>query len=73
MRMINTIENFPSWSICALEYGDFEGLENEEIKQVNRFAEKYAGAYFEYSSDSHFSNSPEFGLACDCVILTVYK
>ncbi len=68
-----TIVNFPAWALCCLINGDMEGLTDKEIDQVARFEKRFNQPCYSYKEESHFSWLPEFGLACDCVELTVVE
>lgn len=70
-------ENFPSWAIVYLFYGDDGGITPDEKKLVDDFVDSSGCEWFEIASKSvdghHFSWSPEFGLACNCVTLLGYN
>ena len=59
----------PTWSICAIEYGDYSGLTDEDIQILETFLADLpqAGGCFSYSEEEYFSRYPSFGLACTCV------
>lgn len=61
--------SIPTWAICALEYGDYSGLNDEDIKNIESFLDGLPelGGTFTYNDEKYFSNSPAFGLPCDCV------
>jgi len=74
MKIKNTYEyQFPSYALCALFNGDFDGLEDEDIENFERFMEqnKNIDVWDDKKPDSepYFCASPEFGLACDVVDL----
>lgn len=74
MKIKNTYEyQFPSYALCALFYGDFDGLEDEDIENFNRFMEQNKNIDVwddkEPDSEPYFAPYPEFGLACDVVDL----
>ena len=67
--------SIPEWSVCALEYGDFSGLTYDEINQINTFATDYPQDKYlwHWERTFHFSNSPAFGLPCECVDVLIYE
>lgn len=81
-ELLNTYQ-IPTYAICPLENGDFSGnLTEEDIHNIKVFEEKisnmcpngYILNWDEEGFDSpSFTFYPEFGLAMDCVELTVYK
>ena len=71
--MFNTIEDtICTHYIVAIEYGDFSGLEDEEIEQAEKFMASYPNACFQYGEESHFSLDCISGLMADCVDLTIF-
>lgn len=74
MKIKNQYEyQFPSYALCALCYGDFDGLEYDEIELFDRFMEqnKNVDVWDDKNPDQepYFCTSPEFGLACNVVDL----
>ena len=74
MKIKNTYEyQFPSYALCALFNGDFDGLGDEDIENFNRFMEqnKNIDVFDDKDPDQapYFTHYPEFGLACDVVDL----
>lgn len=74
--------SIPNYAICAIENGDFSGLENEDIDNINKFLadldEAIPNGYvFDWDKESlespYFSSNPKFGLPADCVLLRVYE
>jgi hypothetical protein len=67
--------SIPDWAICALEYDDYSGLTDQEAEQVKAFVKDYpAGRFFwHWEMTPHFSQSPAFGLPCECVDLLIYE
>ena len=74
MKIKNTYEyQFPSYALCALFNGDFDGLEDEDIKHIEKFMEdnKHIDVFDDKEPDQepYFTHYPEFGLACNVVDL----
>lgn len=70
----------PSYAVCYLIYGESEGLNDEDIENIDQWIvsmEKVRnGRHFDISPingrEEYFSNNPPFGLPCnvmDCWIL----
>lgn len=67
----------PEYAVCAIEYGDFSGLEEEDADNIQLFVNELQnnipeGYTIVWEEDSHFESFPEFGLACNCVTARVY-
>ena len=64
---------FPSYALCALFNGDFSGLEEEDIKHIEKFMKdnEHIDVFDDKEPDQepYFAPYPEFGLACDVVDL----
>ena len=74
MRIKNQYEyQFPSYALCALFNGDFDGLDDDDIANFNRFMDQNRNINVwddkEPDSEPYFCTSPEFGLACNVVDL----
>ena len=74
MKIKNTYEyQFPSYALPALINGDFDGLEDEDIKHIEKFMEdnKHIDVFDdkEPEQEPYFTHYPEFGLACNVVDL----
>lgn len=67
--------SFPAWALCAFHYGEESDLTDEEIAQVQSFAEEYPADRFalHFENGEYFSNRPAFGLPCECVDVMVYE
>ena len=65
----------PEWALCAIEYGDYSGLSDEEIAQVEQFSKEWPTDryYIEWGYDRYFSNNPAFGLPCECLDAGIYE
>ena len=68
----------PQWAVCALAYGDESGLTDTESDMLAEWLEEMQDAAdnrpltFDFGEESFFSNSPEFGLATDCIELNIF-
>lgn len=67
-------EKIPAWALCYLMNGDTTGLEDDEIKMVDKFMANYPGATYVLAEEgsSYFTSCPAFGLACDVYDTNVY-
>lgn len=70
----------PEYAICAIEYGDFSGLSNEDENNINEFLERECpnGHIVDWHSDDednepYFCSYPEFGLAAMVVDADIYE
>lgn len=72
MEIIDT-KNIPSYAIPYIEYGEQDGLTDEDIRNIDVFLARYPGAYFDYTDDEDFSASPAFGLPTQCVVTNIWK
>ena len=74
MKIKNQYEyQFPSYALCALFYGDFSGLEDDDIKHIEKFMKdnEHIDVFDDKEPDQepYFTPYPEFGLACNVVDL----
>lgn len=57
--------NVPEWALCAMENGDYEGLDDEETETLNEFMEKHFPEGYVSSIDwdnpHEFNRFPSFG------------
>lgn len=55
--------------VIAIEYGDYSGLEDDEIKTLEEFLEGLPRGYqaWQWSDDNQFSRDAVSGLMADCV------
>ena len=64
-------DNIPEYAITYLAYGDASGLEDEDIKTIDKWCrENDIDHLTNTGEERHFSSHPEFGLAIDCVEAT---
>jgi hypothetical protein len=77
----------PTYAVCALEYGDYSGLDDSDIENMEEWLRdefKGASLTFDWSNgidesetgeinESHFTSSPAFGLPMDCIECAVYQ
>lgn len=70
----------PQYAICAIEYGDFSGLDEEDIDNINEFL------YYEFlngfvvdwhinepDGEPYFTSCPAFGMAAEVVDADFYE
>jgi hypothetical protein len=74
MKIKNTYNyQFPTYALCALFNGDFDGLDDEDIELFESFMERNKQIDIwddkEPDQEPYFTHYPEFGLACDVVDL----
>lgn len=72
LEKLNTLK-VPEWAVTAIEYGDFSGLTEDEIKLVCHFVDtELIGQDWEWGAEIGFSRSNDLGgLACDVVELHI--
>lgn len=59
--------------VCAIEYGDFSGITNNEQSEVENFLNNLPdGSMFQYGEKSYFSRDEISGLMADCIETTVF-
>lgn len=78
MERIGTY-SIPTYAICAIEYGDFSGVNDEDEKIIKEFLESEFHNGFvadwhtnEPDGEPYFSRFPAFGLACEVVDADFY-
>ena len=73
MKTVNQYTvDFPEWALSAIINGDYSGIESDEdCKLVEEWEKENPGIYGYGDCESYFTWRPEFGLACNCVELTV--
>lgn len=75
LQKIDTVK-LPTYALCAVFNGDFEGLEEEDEKNLRDFFERYHGCTFDVTEENlespYFERFPEFGLACEVVDCDIY-
>lgn len=57
--------------ICAIEYGDYTGLSDEEEAQIDNFLASVPSQLFSYSEESHFAKCDVCGLYAQVLDVTV--
>jgi hypothetical protein len=58
----------PSWALSYLINNDSSGLEPNEIDLIHAWEMSWDGPiWISPSTNTYFSNTPEFGLPCDVV------
>lgn len=70
----NTL-SIPEWSVCAIEYGDYSGLSDDEIALIEGFFQDFPCDRFtiQWGSDREFCISPAFGLPGTCIDADFYE
>lgn len=65
----------PAFLICAIEYGDYSGLTDDEVSALDNFLNSLepGNRAHSYSDDTFFTARHDVDdiLACDCVEMTV--
>ena len=59
--------------VCAIEYNDMTGLDDEEESQLNEWLENYPSCMFEYGESVEFAKCEITGLIGNCVNVKIYK
>ena len=72
LEKLHTLE-VPEWAVCAIEYGDFSGLTEDEIGLVQHFIDtEIAGQDWEWGAETGFARRNDLGgLACNVVELNI--
>ena len=75
MANIQLIEEatIAEYFVCAIEYNDYSGLDDEEESQLNEWLENYPNCIFEYGDRDEFTRCEVTGLMSDCVEVKIYK
>lgn len=70
----------PQYAICAIEYGDFSGLDDEDIDNINEFLECLFPNGFvvdchsnEPEGEPYFTRCPDFGMSTEVVDADFYE
>lgn len=75
LKMIK-FDNFPSYALTYLLYGDSDGMEEEDIANFEKWSSSFKNgiAYTEYveGGDDEFCRYQAFGLACSTVTVNVF-
>ena len=66
-KIVSKVEKIPVWAISALIYGDYSGLEDEDIALIENWINetRYDVVCPPEQEDYYFTSRPAFGLACD--------
>jgi len=75
MANIQLIEEvtIAEYFVCAIEYGDYSGLDDKEESQLNEWLENYRYCIFEYGNREEFERCEITGLMGSCVNVKIYK
>jgi len=70
----NTL-SIPEWAVCAIEYGDYSGLCDNEIALIEGFFQDFPCDQFtiQWGNDRFFCYFPAFGLPCTCIDAEIYE
>ena len=75
MEMETIQYTVPTWAICAIEYGDLDGLSTEDITNLDEFMTDLPKRIYgiEYSEEPFFATRNDIcSLGADCVTATVF-
>lgn len=76
MKLIGTYK-IPEYAICAIEYGDFSGLSEEDEQKIKDFlGREFQNGYvvdWEPQGEPYFSSKPAFGLPTTVVDADFYE
>ena len=59
--------------VCAIEYNDMTGLDDEEEILINAWVENYPSCMFEYGESIEFAKCDITGLMGNCIDVKIYK
>lgn len=80
-ELFNTYK-IPTYAICALEYGDYSGLEDKDIENIEEFTAMLGqqcplGYLLDWDRETlcspYFTSAPAFGLPVDVADCKVYR
>ena len=76
----------PTYAVTALEYGDYSGMEQEDIENLEEWLslEKLGNVFFDWDNgineeetnevnEAYFTSNPAFGQAMDCIDCAIYQ
>lgn len=70
----------PEYAICAIEYGDYSGLDEQDKCEIMDFlSEEFPNGFVvdwhgnEPEGEAYFSTSPEFGLPTNVIDADFYE
>lgn len=79
MELIGTYK-IPEYAVCAIEYGDYTGLTDEEEREIRDFLSKeFPNGFVVYwhgnepDVEPYFSPSPAFGLGTNVIDAYFYE
>ena len=75
MANIQLIEEvtIAEYFVCAIEYGDYSGLDDKEESQLNEWLENYPYCIFEYGNRDEFTRCEITGLMTTCINVKIYE
>lgn len=75
LELIGTFA-IPTFAVCAIEYGDFSGVNDEDQKEIEDFLSsnfpKGFIADWKEIENPYFCTFPSFGMATDCIDVDFY-
>jgi len=71
IRHIDTV-NIAEHFVCAIEYGDYSGLSEEDIFLLEDFLAEYPSCTFEYSKDVEYTMDDVTGFFANCYEVKVW-
>lgn len=70
----------PEYAICAIEYGDYSGLDEQDEREIRDFlSEEFPNGFVvdwqgnEPEGEAYFSTVPEFGLPTNVIDADFYE
>jgi hypothetical protein len=63
----------PTWALCAIAYGDMDGLTDHEENEIRTFLDTHPHAIFQIREEVYFTPNPEFGEPCDVVDCEIFE
>ena len=75
LKVVLEVENFPSWAVMYIEYGDDADLTEDDKATIDRWwsDNDLDGCTAEWLEDTGFYMYPEFGLGCDCIHVRFWR
>lgn len=72
LKLIDTVTIAEHW-ICAIEYGDYSGLDDTEAEDLDAWLEQYPSCTFSYGESSEFDGCDISGLMATCIEVEIYQ
>jgi hypothetical protein len=71
LHLANQVTIAEHW-VCPIEYGDYTGLEDFEIKALAEWLSDYPGAVFQWGEHSEYARDAITDLMAQCVECSIY-